>query len=742
MGKNKVTDIVDLKIEEYNKSFTVLSEYDDITKSVKGQIFKLEKFVHEFKSKITNIQNSDGVLRIGIVGQVKAGKSSFINALLFEGVNILPKASTPMTAALTSIAYSEEIYAEVEYYTKSDWKIIEDSAKLYSTTKGEITEELTRDNNKLMNKLINKPKLNKDELKKSIKDKIERRLDEQIISAFELFSQAKANNLNLDDYLDKTIKISNINKIEDLMGELNKYVGANGTHTPFTRNTKLYLNLEALKGIELIDTPGVNDPIISRGMITRQFLAKCDCVFLLSYAGQFMGKEDTSFLINTLPNEGIRKIILMGSKFDSVLIDEAKKYDGNLIGAMKGVYKKLVDQATETVYPVLEANSEIPIMQTLKESLPPQFISGLSFSIAMKMKNKEPLDEMEDHILRQLKKWFPDFDLTSEILFDLANITNIKEKQLNEIKEQTEEIFKNRMGDLIEGQNREYLSILDNIIVDLHKNYDILKSADLEEMENQYKVTMEGLNKAEKNIKQAFFDLQLHIKSELNIIIRDIRKVKNGFKRINVDEKNEVVGETEGFLGFFKSDIYGMVSYASIYDAIDNISKYVEKTNNIIERKWDEIIDLEDLEKKLISIVISCVDTSSESYDKNDIIRPLKNAISEIIIDQYNVDSSAYERIIRNNFSGDIIKGSVTGDLTNMLADTIDTIFTDINTDIDSQKDNLLNILDNNANDFIKNISDKAKEDIKELKKQIDNQKYNLERYESLFRKIEGEKSE
>jgi len=48
-------------------------------------------------------------------------------------------------------------------------------------------------------------------------------------------------------------------------------------------------------------------------------LAKCDCVFLLSYSGQFAGEEDTSFLINTLPNEGIRKIILLGSKFDSVL---------------------------------------------------------------------------------------------------------------------------------------------------------------------------------------------------------------------------------------------------------------------------------------------------------------------------------------------------------------------------------------------------------------------------------------
>lgn len=57
-------------------------------------------------------------LRIGIVGQVKAGKSSFLNALLFEGKEILPHAATPMTAALTKIEYAENPYAVVHYYTK------------------------------------------------------------------------------------------------------------------------------------------------------------------------------------------------------------------------------------------------------------------------------------------------------------------------------------------------------------------------------------------------------------------------------------------------------------------------------------------------------------------------------------------------------------------------------------------------------------------------------------------------
>ena len=59
-------------------------------------------------------------LRVGIIGRVKAGKSSLLNALLFEGKNILPKAATPMTASLTVLGYADQPRAEVEFFTQED----------------------------------------------------------------------------------------------------------------------------------------------------------------------------------------------------------------------------------------------------------------------------------------------------------------------------------------------------------------------------------------------------------------------------------------------------------------------------------------------------------------------------------------------------------------------------------------------------------------------------------------------
>ena len=64
--------------------------------------------------------DSARLLRIGIVGAVKAGKSSLLNSLFFDGQDILPKAATPMTAALTEMTWGEKCSVTVDFFTDQD----------------------------------------------------------------------------------------------------------------------------------------------------------------------------------------------------------------------------------------------------------------------------------------------------------------------------------------------------------------------------------------------------------------------------------------------------------------------------------------------------------------------------------------------------------------------------------------------------------------------------------------------
>ena len=110
---------------------------DNICKTLDKNIINyditpLKKIKENFNLKIDEFYREDRKLNIGIIGQVKAGKSSFLNTMIFDGKDVLPKAATPKTATLTKIEYSGENYIEIEYYTEDEWDVIEQNARVDS----------------------------------------------------------------------------------------------------------------------------------------------------------------------------------------------------------------------------------------------------------------------------------------------------------------------------------------------------------------------------------------------------------------------------------------------------------------------------------------------------------------------------------------------------------------------------------------------------------------------------------
>jgi len=110
-----------MKLIEISKKLEEIIKKSDLYDSVK--IFRNEFSILEtsdLEKTILSMNEENRVLKIGIVGRVKAGKSSLLNALVFDGKDILPKAATPMTAALTRLEYGEVIEANVDFYTQED----------------------------------------------------------------------------------------------------------------------------------------------------------------------------------------------------------------------------------------------------------------------------------------------------------------------------------------------------------------------------------------------------------------------------------------------------------------------------------------------------------------------------------------------------------------------------------------------------------------------------------------------
>lgn len=214
-------------------------------------------------------------ITIGVIGQMKAGKSTFLNALLFEK-EVLPAASTPMTAALTEITYGETPAIEAEFYTIDDWEGIK------------MASERSLDN-------LNEKEKNEVQAAKELVEK-SRSLDGQIYSLL------------------GTKKTASFNEIHD-------YASADGRYVSITKSVKIKYPLEMLKGVQIVDTPGFNDPVVSREQRSVEFLAKADVVILLLYSGRAFDETDREIIFERVRNVGVGKIIIAVNKYD---VDFAK----------------------------------------------------------------------------------------------------------------------------------------------------------------------------------------------------------------------------------------------------------------------------------------------------------------------------------------------------------------------------------------------------------------------------------
>ena len=232
-------------------------------------ILQFQSSVDDVISKIDDIMQEGRKLRLGIVGEVKAGKSSFLNALLFEGEDILPKAPTPMTAALTKISYSEKPFAKIVFYNKNDWNAVianannyyEEINKMYQNYKSELRKRYKE-------QFIQRHTKTLEEFEKENKDKIPL----QFRSCKELIDMAEKNQLNVSDFLGKEEIIEgSVYDKNGYISSLNEYVGSEGKYTPLVKYTEISFANKIIEGIEVIDTPGLNDPILSRSRVTKQF---------------------------------------------------------------------------------------------------------------------------------------------------------------------------------------------------------------------------------------------------------------------------------------------------------------------------------------------------------------------------------------------------------------------------------------------------------------------------------------
>ncbi|MEH7252522.1 TerD family protein [Neobacillus niacini] len=696
---------------------------------------KLKEFSSNFEADALSIIENNRKLKIGVVGQIKAGKSSFLNSLLFDGKDLLPKAATPMTAALTVISYAEEPKAEIEFYTNDEWLLIIDKAQKYEQLIEQKRIEISQGGNKfakfrrVASAVTEQRTLSFDELKALVQ------APDDIKTAHELYTMARKSSISIQAYLGDIKTIDHVKGTSELIGELQQYVGAEGAYTPIVKSTKVFINNEVLKTIDVVDTPGINDPIISRGQRTREYLGKCDVVFLLSYSGQFMDSVDVELLTQNIPDKGIVNVILVGSKFDSVLQD----IGGSSLGSSLAIAnRKLNDQAKNTIMPILNQFPDNKVLQSLKESLPPIFISSMAYNIA----NEFPaLNREQQHIFSRLQATFPNDRLTPELLKDLSNIDRIKNTEMPKVVENKEKILNERFENLLSAQNTAFIKEMTSIKDELEKDLNRLLHSSGEDLENHFKKIDRGINQARKKVDLVFSRNMLEMEKGFGKLKSDFKESAIRYRKFNenTETKREKVGEERyGFLWLKKRNVYENRTYtsANVHQSIDNIESLVLELDKKIKQDFDTIIRMDKLTIDLKDAVKGIFDLGDESFDFEDVIIPVEKTVNKISIPQFEVDSEKYREKIIKKFGLGKVEGGDVNKLREMQYTQIDEIIKDTDKNITSTVANVQAVFNKVSSEFIDDVLKESQQKKFKLQEELKNLKETRVQYEQVMQEL------
>ncbi|MCT7536886.1 dynamin family protein [Aliarcobacter butzleri] len=288
---NKLLSLFDLKelnVTEEQNHISVQKIDDENKSSFKDLKHNLENIINELKTDLTNkeilgeLENTHNYLNnqkfsIGITGVMNAGKSTMLNALM--GREILGSAVVPETANLTIVKHNPTDNAKVYYWNEQEWDRIKKSASQLESMK-DFVEETNR-----------------------------------------IFAD------NLKNYIRPVSRFDEID-IKDLSSYTS--AEASGKKCNLVKYVELGSKLDFLSdGIEIVDTPGLDDPVIQREEITKEYISQCDMMIHLMNVSQSATLKDVEFIIDALLYQNISKLLVVITRADTVSkeqLEEVIKY--------------------------------------------------------------------------------------------------------------------------------------------------------------------------------------------------------------------------------------------------------------------------------------------------------------------------------------------------------------------------------------------------------------------------------
>lgn len=679
-----------------------------------NEISNILRLKEALKADIERFEQEQQTLNIAIMGQVKAGKSTFLNALLFDGKPVLPTAATLKTANLTRISYGEIPALEIEYYSKEEW----------------------------------------DEIEKLAQEKDE---SEAVKVAKELVEMVSTAQINVQEVLEQQTKRIESSFIDDLVNTLNQYTGNNGQYTALVKMTRLYLPNDELKGFDIIDTPGMNDPVISRTQKTKEEMARCDVVFFLSRASQFLDQSDIHLLTEQLPQGGVERLYLIAGQYDSAILDDGfnreslSECETNLQNRLnKRAVKELGDLADKK----RKAGHEH--LADLLENLVNPIVSS-TFAHGFSTWDVSKWDATMLHVHTELKEMaendWDEYQFTQQDWQRIANFDALRDKYQIARVEKNQILESKKQSLLPKAQEKldEAIGYLKEAVESRITGLNTQDISKLTELEKQLEQRIHGIS---SKLAQHIGTELTAIQKAINDISRDLQKSIQQYTQLTTHTGSETHEEAYevSTSKWYNPFSWGSsetryrtyttnYEYLSASDAVEQIAQYARNCKVDIQYHFNDLVRPNLLKLNLRRALVNELNTAQADFDATQFKNVLDAVIRQLNLPELNLEIGDPSRKISQNFSGQIKSSNDMQKLKQALNQSLQEVFKLLNDQFRASARQIEFNLTDIQNLLAQKLTQGLENELSQIKRDFAEKQKSIQEYEALKALISDEAS-
>lgn len=622
MGKNILKEY-NHKIKQLNTAFQ-----DLVTNNLVPAIHGEKSYtIENIKEVQDNLEKQE--FTISVCGQINAGKSSFLNYLLFNGDEILPADDRPWTAKLTTVRYGEENLATVTYYNEYEWEALKKQ------------------------KIINDSGENTSYYDEYLKEEV---------------NNAALNGLHSESFVTYENKV----EIGITLNDLKNYVAKGGSNTPFVKHVDISVKNDLVKGVVFVDTPGINDRNELRSKVTEDWIKKSCAVIYLFYAGQALSVADYDFIDQHLSTVPTDKILFALTKADtSEDYEGAKSYVEKKFMEDEELKKRKFLTDKKSVFPIstlsalinykqlnnikLNADEDFHLKRIMDES--PSFIKNNGFI-------EEFVNGLKSHLMTQTGKAI--IDKTTTFLHDIYK-TN-EASLLSDLNTTKDKLQSLNLSDKELKEKVANLNSLIDEIKDFRKKFERgSKELEVARMKSNLNISLKefktnGINSLNKSLEEATNDsikalrrYATHQTKESLVNISD--KIHNSLlNELSVKEDIDSLLET------FSNEFSEIISDIKVYDGslfcsvenpssiVDNISfneLSMDKLKETCGTNYGRLFNKDSVKEQIFIEIRMAFENHTNQIIKN-VMANISNVIEENINGVYNNVNTEVKKIHEN----------------------------------------------------------------------------------------------